>query len=67
MEGDEKRKDAGLTACVLFLFKNIVMSKMIDFIQDKNKFEIIVNFNNGKSICVGMIGMGGGPMGDQYP
>ena len=29
MEGDEKRKDAGLTACVLFLFKNIVMSKKL--------------------------------------
>ena len=43
------------------------MSKMIDFIQDKNKFEIIANFNNGKSICVGMIGMEGRPMGGQYP
>lgn len=43
------------------------MSIMIVFNQDKNKFEIIANFNNGKSICVGMIGMGGRPMGDQYP
>lgn len=29
MEDDEKRKDAGLTACVLFLFNNIVMSKKL--------------------------------------
>lgn len=67
MEGDEKKEGRGPHGLRPFLFNNIVMSIMIVFNQDKNKFEIIANFNNGKSICVGMIGMGGRPMGDQYP